>query len=256
MHNRLIKITALAGLMIGSFAFAVMAETYTWTPATTAAPGDNMPAPINVSKNSQSKRGGLQILGESLNNGYALDVNGPGYFTGLTVSGSIVVNSLFVNSADKDKAGYVLTNDGTGKAEWKSVSSAGGGTAGQTLDTSYCYASKASGSYPVGAFKGYYLKGLIKSIGDVQSDGVGRPSVGGVYCLSSGTTDARMTNNIKNTVTTDSRYGPVVFRSIGLSYNDLVNDCNANKSSYGVGNALGIPHDQTSMNVCPALDPF
>ena len=121
--KQLKRIATLAGLMIGSFAFAVMSETYTWTPATTAAPGDNMPAPINVSKNSQSKRGGLQILGESLNNGYALDVNGPGYFTGLTVSGSIVVNSLFVNSTDKDKAGYVLTNDGTGKAEWKAKGS-------------------------------------------------------------------------------------------------------------------------------------
>ena len=55
--------------------------------------------------------------------GFAFDVNGPGYFTGLTVSGSIVVNSLFVNSTDKDKAGYVLTNDGTGKAEWKAKGS-------------------------------------------------------------------------------------------------------------------------------------
>ena len=239
MHNRLIKITALAGLMIGSFAIAVMAESYTWTPPSVAAPNGNIPAPINVGGTHQYKEGSVALGGSTVSpGGFAFDVNGSGYFTGLKIAGSIVANelsatNLFVTGTNKDKSGYVLTNDGTGKAEWKS------GSSQAILASDYCYATFAGRNVLVGAFKGYYLKGITKTL-DGNWDGLG-----GVYCLSSGTTDSRMTNAIKNTIVSDSRYGPVVFRSIGKSYNEIVNDCNANKGSYG-----------DHLNVCPALDPF
>ncbi len=122
--KQLKRIAALAGLMVGSFAVAVMAESYTWTPPGATAPAGNVPAPINVGGTHQTKGGSLALGGSTASpGGFALDVNGPGYFTGLTVSGSIVVNSLFVNGTDKDKAGYILTNDGNGKAEWKAKGS-------------------------------------------------------------------------------------------------------------------------------------
>lgn len=122
--NKLKQIATLSGLMIGAFALSVLAESYVWTPASCEAPNCNVAAPINVSDAVQVKQGALVLGGSSFSNGYALDVNGPGYFTGLTVAGTMVVNGLIVNGTDKDKSGYVLTNDGTGKAEWKPKGSA------------------------------------------------------------------------------------------------------------------------------------
>lgn len=258
--QRIKKISIVTGLLIGSFALSVLAEDMDivssgWKPAPCTPDQCNTASPLNVSKTVQNKDGGLSLGGLSLINGYALEVNGLGYFTGLKVAGTVSTKGLIVEDGDQTKGG-VLTNDGTGKAEWKPINQLNGnGSTGSSLNSSYCYASKASGSYPVGAFDGYYLKGLIKSTGDVQVDG-GRSSVGGVYCLASGSSDPRMTNAVKNSISSNAIYGPVVYRSIGLSYKDLVSDCNTNRSSYGISKALGIPQDQSSLTICPAMDPF
>ena len=71
--KQLKRIATLAGLMMGSFAFAVMAESFTWTPPSGTAPSNNVPAPINVGSSVQNKQGALQLGGSTFSNGYALD---------------------------------------------------------------------------------------------------------------------------------------------------------------------------------------
>ena len=122
--KQLKRIASLAGLMIGSFALAVMAESFSWTPPTCAAPGCNIPAPINVGGNHQYKEGSIALGGSTASpTGYAFEANGLGYFTGMKIAGSLFTTGLVLEGDNMDKIGYVLTNAGSGRAEWKAKGS-------------------------------------------------------------------------------------------------------------------------------------
>ena len=234
--NKLKQIATLSGLMIGAFAISVLAESYVWTPADCPAPECNVAAPINISDKVQYKQGGLALGGSSFSNGYALDVNGPGYFTGLMVAGRVAANSLLVNGVDKDKNGYVLTNDGSGVAEWKPAK----GGDNDRWDSDFCYALVAGRWTREGAFSGYYLKGLTKSSDDAWD------AYGGVYCLIKGKTDDRMTAKVIKDLTQYNylvvgRDGKAI---VGKTYNQIVDLCESDKSIFGSG------------ITCPLRDPF
>ncbi len=121
------KIAAATGLFLGAFALSAFAGD--WTPAGCPAPGCNTAAPINVSNAAQYKEGSLAV-GKSSGpaNGFDLDVGGNANFagslitTGLSVSGLTDTLGLRVGGANANNSGYVLTNDGTGIAEWKAAS--------------------------------------------------------------------------------------------------------------------------------------
>ncbi len=127
------KVASVTGLFLGAFALSVLAAN--WTPADCAAPGCNVDAPINVSNSQQTKIGTL-ILQDRLSvgkdevptAGYTLDVDGPGLFTGLAVTGLLNVsklsisNQLNINTPGSETKGNVLTTDGNGLAEWKPAS--------------------------------------------------------------------------------------------------------------------------------------
>lgn len=127
------KIATITGLFLGAFTFSVIAAD--WTPATCAAPGCNTPAPINVSTSPQAKEGNLSIGKNSLpGTGLNLDVGGNAKFsgyidsgsiitTGISVSGLIETIGLKVGGPNASNSGYVLTNTGTGNAEWRASAS-------------------------------------------------------------------------------------------------------------------------------------
>ncbi|MFA6554764.1 MAG: hypothetical protein WCS89_04670 [Candidatus Paceibacterota bacterium] len=123
----LTKIASATGLFFGIFAISALASD--WIPATGIAPNNNTPAPINVSTKAQYKLGSLAIgtASPSVNpatllNNYALEVEGSGWFQGgLGVGGLTITNTLKVGGNDSDKPGYVLANDGSGNAQWKSL---------------------------------------------------------------------------------------------------------------------------------------
>lgn len=144
------KIASATGLFLGAFALSVMAAD--WTPAPCEAPGCNTPAPINVGGAWQSKEGDLTLektlsVGkETAASGYSLDVNGLGFFSGVTVSGLADVANLKVTSPGFDTAGKVLTSNGEGIAEWKTPA-AGQGQA----QVPVFIALPANGDYNLGA---------------------------------------------------------------------------------------------------------
>lgn len=243
--SKLKQVATVTGLFLGAFAISVLAAGE-WTPAPCEAPQCNASAPINVSPADQTKAGSLTV-GGSLSvsgakvtaSGASLDVNGFGLFTGLNISGMTSTNQITVLENGANTQNYVLTNKGGGVGEWKAPA---GGNAQVALDTDYCYATTPGRGVRFGGLKGYYLKGLTKLTDDNWD------SYGGVFCLVSGNTDPRMTNQVKNTLTTDQKYGLLISRSIGLSYEALINDCIANIAAYKVyanGNFI-----------CPARDLF
>jgi hypothetical protein len=125
MNNLSIKkVATVSGLFLGAFALSVLAAD--WTEAPCAAPGCNTAAPINVSRDAQTKLGGMVLAGgDATPSGAMLDVDGVGSFTGLSVAGRISSNFLTLTAPGYATANYVLTNTGGGNAEWKAPSSGG-----------------------------------------------------------------------------------------------------------------------------------
>ena len=233
------KIAAATGLFLGAFALSAFAGD--WTPAGCAAPGCNTAAPINVSSVSQYKEGSLAV-GKSSGptNGFDLDVDGNVNFTGSLITSGISVSGLTntlnlkVGGANANSSGYVLTNDGTGIAEWKAAT---GGSSITDFDSSFCYALRAGRFTRDGAFSGYYLKGVTKS-----TDG-NWDAHAGVYCLMKGNSDSRMTASVIQTLV-DNGYlvvnsgGPVV----GKTYNQIADDCkNVDARPYAYGGTVTCP---------------
>jgi len=236
------KIAAATGLFLGAFALSAFAGD--WTPAGCAAPGCNTGAPINVTNSSQYKEGSLAIGKSSAPTaGFDLDVDGNANFTGsliatgMSISGLTNTLSLKVGGANANNSGYVLTNDGTGLAEWRAA--AGGST---NYSSSFCYAIRAGRWAREGAFSGYYLKGVTKS-SDNNWD-----AFGGVYCLMDGNADSRMTASVIQSLVTDGYL--VVTRdgnpAVGKTYNQIVDSCQSDKSPYANGGIV----------TCPLRDPF
>ena len=121
------KVATATGFLLGAFALSVLAGT--WTPPDGPPPGHNTDAPINVGLDHQDKSGSISLTGLSLGKtgtplGTAkLDIEGTAITTGLIVNGLTDTNSLKVGGTDASRQNYVLTNDGTGVALWKSVES-------------------------------------------------------------------------------------------------------------------------------------
>jgi hypothetical protein len=235
------KIAAATGLFLGAFALSAFAGD--WTPAGCAAPGCNTLAPINVG-GDQFKSGRLAIGKDSLPaNDYDLEVGGNANFTGsllttgISVSGLTNTLNLKVGGANANSSGYVLTNDGTGLAEWKAAAGSSTG-----FDSSFCYALRAGRWTRDGALSGYYLKGVTKS-----SDG-NWDAHAGVYCLMKGSSDSRMTASVIQTLVNDgylvvNSSGPVV----GKTYNQIVDDCKTvDARPYAYGGTV----------ICPLKDVF
>ncbi len=146
------KIATATGLFLGAFALSAFAGD--WTPAGCAAPGCNTAAPINVSSVSQYKEGSLAV-GKSSGptNGFDLDVDGNVNFTGSLITSGISVSGLTntlnlkVGGANANSSGYVLTNDGTGIAEWKAATGGGSSStvkSGEATPNSVCTQVNAS----------------------------------------------------------------------------------------------------------------
>jgi hypothetical protein len=115
------KVVTITGLFLGAFAMSVFAGS--WTAAPLPAPDGNTGAPINVTSSDQSKEGRLSVFMSALPTaGWQFEVGGKGKMTGLWVTGRTITDSLTIGGVDFDKAGYVLTNDGTGDALWKAPS--------------------------------------------------------------------------------------------------------------------------------------
>ncbi len=111
LYKEIIKIAVLGGLLVVVQAFA-------FTEPSVAPPGDNVPAPLNVGGNAQTKLGGLILNTGGAVNGLAVASGNVGIGTlnpgaKLDVEGNVKI-------ADGTQAdGRFLVSDGNGVASWK-----------------------------------------------------------------------------------------------------------------------------------------
>lgn len=263
------KVATATGFLLGAFALSVLAAS--WTPPECDPPECNTWAPLNVGSDHQYKSGPISLTGLSLGktgapeDGFIFDVSGVARVGSMLVTGDIQVEGLKVGGTDASKSGYVLTNSGPdangyGIAMWKPAGSSNTGSNvinvvninNQEIpffSSDYCYATDAGRAAHSGALKGYYLKGLIKFQDDNWD------SVGGVYCLIKGNSDPRMTEQVKDNISSGgNKYQWNVIRStIGMSYNAIVTECNANPHLYRAMPSV----DKGSIKIgCPPYDEF
>jgi len=101
-----------------------------------------------------------------------------------------------------------------------------GAASGQLVSSQYCYATRAGRTGSPSCADGYYLKANI-GYRDSNWDGVG-----GVCCLSSGSSDPRMTPAVKTTLVNSASALSTTFDK---TYDQIVTLCNANPLSFGAG---------------------
>jgi hypothetical protein len=185
----------------------------TWNPPTASAPSGNTDTPLNAGSVGQIKTGGL-----------TLNTGGAAY--------GLIVQSGKTGLNTSSPAGTLDVN-GTICISGDCISSWGSTT---LVQNNFCYGSKTWRDSSPSCANGYYLKAIIKDTND-NWDGYG-----GICCLSSGSSDSRMTSDVKSYLVNNAN---VVSSSIGLTYNQVVDLCKSNRRAFG---------DNTVD--CPAYDPL
>lgn len=126
-------------------AVSVQAVT-TWTAPSSAPPGNNVDAPINVGVDSQSKLGQL-LINTDLANPFVtgLKVFGKSEFLGAVEVGSTVSPASIKIVDGNQGVGKVLASDANGLAGW--VTPSGGGTTGSTDFDIYDFTDAGNAGY-------------------------------------------------------------------------------------------------------------
>ncbi|OGG49713.1 hypothetical protein A2704_06250 [Candidatus Kaiserbacteria bacterium RIFCSPHIGHO2_01_FULL_54_36b] len=196
-----------------------------WTGPTGTAPNSNAYTPLNISATAQTKTGGLLL-------------NTGGAVNGLIVQSGKVGVGVTAPAQKLDVAGNVKASGfciGTACiTSWPTDAST------ELLDSNYCYATRAGRTKSPSCAGGYYLKAVM-GYRDSDWDGVG-----GVCCLSQGSSDPRMTATVKNTLVTNADALSITFDK---TYDQIVSLCLADPSQFkinGGGDTV----------TCPKTDPL